>query len=313
MACRYYLGIDGGGTGCRARLCDAAGRVLGEGTAGAANARLEVGRVHQSILDAAEAARGQAGLDAAIWRDTVAGFGLAGAGQASACRRVLAQPFPFADIAIDTDAHASWLGATRASDAAGGGAGDGEGGAILIVGTGVCGFMERGGERISIGGWGFPVSDDGSGAVTGREAVRHALKVYDGLAPASTLADAVLADIGPTPEHVVDWADGANPADYARFAPLVYAHAAGGDALALRIAAQAAGFVDELARRLLALGAPRIHLIGGLAPTITAWLSAPTRAALAPPRGDALDGAIAMARLKDSANAKDLATAKDSP
>lgn len=289
MAGRYYLGIDGGGTNCRARLRDAGGRLLGEGRGGAANVRLDVVRVRRSILDAAEAARRAAGLDEAVWRETIAGFGLAGAGQASACKRLLAQSFPFAGITLDTDAYTSWLGATQ------GDAPD-DRGAILIIGTGVCGFTERGKERISIGGWGFPVSDDGSGAVTGREAVRQALKVYDGLRPASSLAEAVLADIGPTPEQVVDWSDRATPADYARFAPLVYAHAAQGDALARRIAAEAAGFADELALRLLELGAPRIHLIGGLADTVRPWLSAEVGKALEPPRADALDGAIALAR-----------------
>ena len=32
-----YLGVDGGGTGCRAAVCDATGRILGEGAAGSAN------------------------------------------------------------------------------------------------------------------------------------------------------------------------------------------------------------------------------------------------------------------------------------
>ncbi len=35
-----FLGIDGGGSKCRARLCDGAGRALGEGEAGAANVAL---------------------------------------------------------------------------------------------------------------------------------------------------------------------------------------------------------------------------------------------------------------------------------
>ncbi len=290
MAGGYFLGVDGGGTGCRARLRDAAGQLLGEGRGGPANVRLDPANVRRSILDAAEAARSQAGLDPAIWGDTHAGFGLAGASQKSACERLLQQGFPFAGITIATDAYTSWLGATH-SDA------PGDRGAILIVGTGVCGFLGReDGGPVVIGGWGFPVSDDGSGAVTGREAVRFALKVHDGLVPASTLTDAILADIGPTPVEVVDWADRAAPADYARFAPLVYAHATAGDALARRIATEAAGYVDELARRLVALGAPRVHLIGGLADTVRPWLSETVREALAPPHGDALDGAIALAR-----------------
>ena len=35
-----FLGVDGGGTQCRARLADRAGRILGEGIAGPANIRL---------------------------------------------------------------------------------------------------------------------------------------------------------------------------------------------------------------------------------------------------------------------------------
>lgn len=292
MAQRYYLGIDGGGTNCRARLRDAAGRLLGEGRGGRANVRLDVALVHKSILDAAEAAREAAGLDAAIWRDTRAGFGLAGAWQTGPRDRLLAQQFPFAGIAIDTDAHISWLGATD-------GDAPGDRGAILIVGTGLCGYLVRDGKPLGLGCWGFQVSDDGSGAVTGREAVRQALRVHDGIEPASTLADAVLADIGPAPEQVVDWADRAAPADFGRFAPLVYAHAEAGDLLARRIAQQAAGFVDAVALRLLALGAPRIHPIGGLFDTVRPWLSPPVRQVLSPPRADALDGAIAMARASE--------------
>ena len=34
------LGVDGGGTWCRARLADTAGKILGEGLAGPANIRL---------------------------------------------------------------------------------------------------------------------------------------------------------------------------------------------------------------------------------------------------------------------------------
>ena len=32
-----FLGIDGGGTGCRAAVADASGRILGTGVAGPAN------------------------------------------------------------------------------------------------------------------------------------------------------------------------------------------------------------------------------------------------------------------------------------
>ncbi|MFD2250082.1 glucosamine kinase [Pseudochelatococcus lubricantis] len=288
-----FLGIDGGGTRCRARLCDADGRTLGEGMGGAANIRLAPEGVRDAILTAATEARERAGLDAAAWRRTHAGFGLAGAGQTSARERIMRQPFPFASIALDTDARAAWLGATAK-------AAEGDRGAILIVGTGVCGYVEKGEgperRRISIGGWGFPLSDDGSGAVTGREAIRRTLHVCDGLAPPGSLSDAILADIGPTPEAIIDWGDRATPADYARFAPVVYAHAARGDALARAVATEAALAIGRLTLRLVELGAPRVHLIGGLTDTVRPWLADAVRHHFAPPDADALAGAVAMAR-----------------
>ncbi|MFT0891951.1 BadF/BadG/BcrA/BcrD ATPase family protein [Pseudochelatococcus sp. G4_1912] len=290
MAEPLFLGIDGGGTSCRARLRNAAGKLLGEGMGGAANARLDPALVRQSILDAASAARAQAGLDEdAIWKRTYAGWGLAGAGQPVARTRLLAQEFPFATISLDTDAYTAWLGATAAEHA------DNRG-AILIVGTGVCGFMEREEQRISIGGWGSIVSDDGSGAVTGREIIRRTLKVYDGLFPASPLTEAILAAIGPSVEAIVEWADTAKPADFARFAPLAYAHAAQDDPNARDIVEQAAHAISELTLRLVTLGAPRVHMLGGLAQTIQPWLSPAAQSCFAPPHADALDGAIVMAQ-----------------
>jgi glucosamine kinase len=51
-----------------------------------------------------------------------------------------------------------------------------------------------------------------------------------------------------------------------------------------------------LAARLIALGAPRLALVGGLAPHIEPWVSPRTRTHLLPPAGDALDGALQLAR-----------------
>jgi glucosamine kinase len=37
----YFMGVDGGGTGCRARIEDEAGTVLGQGLSGPATTRLK--------------------------------------------------------------------------------------------------------------------------------------------------------------------------------------------------------------------------------------------------------------------------------
>ena len=52
---QLYIGIDGGGTGCRARE-DAAGNVLGQGATGPATTRIGVDRSMQAVRAASEAA-----------------------------------------------------------------------------------------------------------------------------------------------------------------------------------------------------------------------------------------------------------------
>ena len=57
-----YLGVDGGGTRCRARIEDESGRVLGEASSGPATTRIGPEKAWRSIMEATEAAAAQAGL-----------------------------------------------------------------------------------------------------------------------------------------------------------------------------------------------------------------------------------------------------------
>lgn len=280
-----FIGIDGGGTTCRARIRNAAGTLVGEGVGGPANVRLDPALVMNSILTASRAAAQAAGLDEAALAGAAAGLGLAGAAMKSACARLLCEPHPFAATAIETDAYAAWLGAHAGAD-----------GAILIVGTGSCGLAVVGGRQVYVGGWGAEVSDEASGMWIGREAIRRALWVLDGRAPASALAAAVLARFDGSAERVVAFATTARPADYGRFVPLVFEHASRRDPLAVAILSQAAADAARIIMRLVDVGAPTVCLLGGLAAPLGEWLPPPVRATLAEPQGDALEGAILMAR-----------------
>ncbi|WP_112661627.1 BadF/BadG/BcrA/BcrD ATPase family protein [Microvirga flavescens] len=280
-----FIGIDGGGTSCRARLRDGQGNLLGEGSGGSANIRLDPDLVWSSILTACRAALSAAGLGEDAFTRTRVGFGMAGAGQKSAVDRLLSRPHPFAAVAIDTDAHTAWLGAFGGKD-----------GAIIIVGTGSCGYGVARGKRFQIGGWGFEISDEGSGAVMGREALRRALWVHDGLSPASSLATEILADFGNSPQVMVDWVGQSRPSDYARYAPIVLKHAAERDSLATALVEHAAGGIARIADRLLDLGAPSLCLFGGLGEPLRHWLPPSVQDTIVPPLSDALDGAILLAR-----------------
>lgn len=280
-----FLGLDGGGTKCRARLRDAQGMLLGEGSGGRANLRLDPDLVWNSVLTATREALSSAKLGEHELARVHAGMGAAGAGQASSLERFLSRPHPFASMTVDTDAHAAWLGAFNGGD-----------GAILIVGTGSCGYGSVGGKRHYVGGWGYEISDEGSGAAIGRDALRHAIWAHDGRIAASPLAHAILAEFGNQPEAIVDWVGTARGSDYARFAPTVLEHADRRDPLGLAIVKKAADDLAQIALRLLDLGAPALCLFGGLAEPLRPWLPPPVQKAIAEPAGDALDGAILLAR-----------------
>lgn len=284
------LGIDGGGTRCRARLSDAQGRILGEGVGGPANIRLGLAVAWAGILAATDAALAAAGLDRSALPRLNAGFGLAGIVAAGDANPLLVtDPVGFGAIAVASDAHTACLGAAGGDD-----------GAILITGTGSQGYAIIQGRGHAIGGYGLTLSDQGSGAWIGREAVRMALLAHDGLVPASPLTTAVLAQLGAKPGRgpvaVVDWSARATPGDYGALAPLVLDLAGQGDGVAEAILRQAARDLAAMVARLCALGAPGVSLMGGLAGPLRPWLPEAAQAALVAPRGDALDGALLLAR-----------------
>jgi glucosamine kinase len=163
------------------------------------------------------------------------------------------------------------------------------------LGTGSCGFAVLEGRAHQVGGWGFPLSDEGSGAWLGAELLRRALRAADGRLARTGLLDDVLAAHGGA-HGITGWMTGAGPRDYAALAPPVVEAAARGDPQAVSLVREAAGHVDAIARRLAGLGAERIALAGGLCPHLAPWLSDETRARLVPPVGDALDGALGLAR-----------------
>jgi glucosamine kinase len=295
MLTPLFIGVDGGGSRCSARLRDVEGRLLGEGSAGPANARLGDPAIVE-VMKACGAAIASAGLGEEALARVHAGFGLAGTQQEEHRQWVLARPHPFASLSVDTDSYAAWLGAFRGRD-----------GAVLIVGTGSAGLAVVGGRRITVGGWGAEIGDEGSGMAIGRAAVRRSIWAHDGMGPVTPLVEDVLARFDGSPAKAVVWADAANPGDYARLSPIVFDHADRRDPLAVAILHEAALEVERHITRLLDHGAPAIAMIGGVFPTILPWLAPPLRPYLVvvvEGETDAMEGAILMARRASAALVK---------
>jgi glucosamine kinase len=280
-----FAGVDGGGTGCRARIEDAQGRVLGTGIAGPATVRLGVERALVELEKACRAALADAGLEADALGALHVGAGLAGFGRHGVAEQLAVQPHAYRSIIYEHDATIACLGAHRTRD-----------GGIVIVGTGSIGFALVGGREVRVGGYGFPISDEGSGADLGLHAIRLALRAFDQRAPGNFLTRDVMRRFHDDPYEAIAWMDRATATDYATFAPLVMRHADAGDPMARRIVRDAAEQIDDLIRRLLDHGAPRVALLGGLASPMQPWLAPDVQRRLVPVEGDAVDGALHLAR-----------------
>ena len=280
-----FVGVDGGGTGCRARIEDAKGSLLGIGIAGPAALRIGVDRAFAEVKKACCVAAEDAGLGEGALGSMHAAVGLAGIGRKGLLEEIERRPHPFRSVVYVHDATIACIGAHGARD-----------GGIVIIGTGSVGFAVVGGREIRIGGYGFPISDEGSGADLGLHAVRMALRAYDERAVGTSLTHEVMLRFHNDPFEAVAWMDDATATDYATFAPLVMRHADAGDPVARRIVREAAEQIDELARRLSECGAPRIALLGGLASSMQPWLAPDVQRRLVPVEGDAVDGALHLAR-----------------
>jgi glucosamine kinase len=280
-----FVGVDGGGTGCRARIEDAEGSLLGTGIAGPAALRIGVDRALAEVEKACRVAIEEAGLNSSALSSVHAAVGLAGVGRKGALEELVLRPHPFRSVVYAHDATIACIGAHGARD-----------GGIVIVGTGSVGFAVVGGREIRIGGYGFPISDEGSGADLGLHSIRMALRAYDERAVGTSLTREVMMRFHNDPFEAVAWMDHATATDYATFAPLVMRHADTGDPVARRIVRDAAEQIDELVRRLAEHGASRIALLGGLASSMQPWLAPDVQRRLVPVEGDAVDGALHLAR-----------------
>ena len=280
-----YLGVDGGGTRCRARIEDENGRLLGEAGSGPATTRIGIEKTWRSIMEATEAAAAQAHLERGEFARMHAAIGLAGLGRRGAEAALNEIAHPFASTVFISDGVAACLGAHSGAD-----------GAIVVAGTGSVGVGLVGGREIRIAGYGFPVSDEGSGAIMGLQVVRLALRAADRRFELTPLLSEVLGAFDRDPYQAVAWSEEARATDYAAFAPIVMRHANEGDPVGRRIVERAADAIGDLLDLFLARGIERLSLVGGLSEAITPWLTPDLRARLKRPDADAAAGALLVAR-----------------
>jgi len=281
----YYIGVDGGGSGCRARIADGTGRTLGEGAGPPAAVRFGIEQSLAAVKIACVAALADAGLSVDALAEADAVIGLAGVGRKNLAGILAAQPSPFRSVRFVNDATIACLGAHA-----------GQEGGVIVVGTGSVALAFTRHRELRLGGYGFPISDEGSGAAIGLSAIRASLRAHDGLASMTPMTAELLQRFHGDPFEIVEWAADATATDYAGLAPIVIRHAEAEDFHALTIVRHGAARIDELVNSLAKEGVPRIALLGGLAPRMLPFMAPEAQAMISPALGDALDGALLLAR-----------------
>ncbi|MEZ8823639.1 BadF/BadG/BcrA/BcrD ATPase family protein [Vibrio amylolyticus] len=283
----FYVGIDGGGTSCRARIRTQDGQFIGEAKSGSANILLGVDVAMSSIINAIDAAAQQGGLTSTDYPSMHVGLALAGAEHKSAWTQFMALDHPFASITLNTDAYGACVGAHNGSD-----------GAIMIGGTGSCGILLKNGQQHVVGGREFPISDQGGGAVMGLRLIQQVLLTQDGIRPDTALSRHVMNHFNNDIDQIVEWSKSAIPKDYGQFSPAIFQLANEGDELAIEMLKQTASDIEMFLVALNRKGADKICLMGSIAERIVAWLSPPVQQWIVKPQFDAIEGALMFAGKK---------------
>ena len=278
----HIIGIDGGGSGCRVLIADRQGQALGSGSAGPANATTNMGETIRNIHHALTQAADEAGLADPALADAVAHAGVAGVLTTDQAAEI-AQALPMRTT-VTEDKVTALRGALGERN-----------GILAAIGTGSIVGASRKGKHRFVGGYGFALSDQASGAWLGRSLLSEVLLCHDGLTPPTALTRQIMDEFDGDTNAIVDFATEAKPGDFASFAPVIVKAAQGGDPIALNLM-QAGSIYLTNAIDTLGLGRSDVLcLTGGLGPSYAEWLMASHRSRLADPEGTPLDGALALA------------------
>lgn len=280
-----FLGIDGGGTHCRARLVDATGGIVGEATSGCANTTGGLEDSFSSILDATTKILKSTNLPKETLKKIHAGLGLAGLVDAIEIAKVENYPHPFASLSANSDAAAACFGAHNGQD-----------GGIAIFGTGSCCCALHKGEMLYNSGWGFMLGDQGSGAQLGLQTLRCTILACDNIIPHSALTREILKGFDDAPANMVRWVLTAKPKDYGKFAIMTCEHAENNEEDAKQLLQKSAVAAELFIKDLLNRGVSQIALLGGLSPFLIKHFTQTTANHLVKPQGDAMAGGIYMAK-----------------
>jgi glucosamine kinase len=255
----FFLGIDGGGTKTSCIVGDETA-VLGTGTGAGSNV-VRVGEQHarEAFRDAITLACAAAKISPSQIERTCAGVAGGARPEIAARVRAVLAELVAGEIVIVGDMVIAHEAVFR------GGAG-----VVVIAGTGSIAYgRNETGETARAGGWGFAISDEGSGHWIGRYAISGALRAYDETGSGGMLLKDIMDSWHLATRGQLVVAANASPApDFAGLVPAVLLAADAGDTTARHILAQAGAELGKLAEivvgRLFANGSAAVATAGGV-------------------------------------------------
>lgn len=252
----FVVGVDGGGSKVRVAVISADLTIHGQSEGGSANPNAAGSdAAMQTIQTCIRSAVNAAGIDPA--QIQAAGIGVAGADMIHArewVRQVIAGILPHARLAASSDYEIALVGAHGERR-----------GVLLLAGTGSVAYgVNSAGDSMLVGGWGYLAGDEGGGYWLGMQALRSAIRHFDGRGPATTLTEALFERSSlRTRASIIAWLYGEHRiSEVAAMAPIVLEHSAKGDPIARQIVETAARELALMARTIYhKLGMERLPLM----------------------------------------------------
>jgi N-acetylglucosamine kinase-like BadF-type ATPase len=193
----YFIGIDGGGTKTLGVIADQTGQIFAHAVTGATNMN-SVGKLKtlERLRELLDALRNQ--KPEMFEQVSIVFAGLSGVEQIERRQEIAAYIQGVAggavEILVDNDAVIALYSGTW-----------GEPGIVQIAGTGSITFAENDeGNRGRAGGWGYLISDEGSGYSLGREGLAAVFRAHDGTGNPTELTPLVLKhfQVGTVPDLI---------------------------------------------------------------------------------------------------------------
>lgn len=286
----WVLAIDAGGSKTALRLYDPDGMVVSENIGTGSSLSHDLQGSCQNIVEHAQdilAANDMLALHTDI------AVGVAGAGNAKAKGALVCalQNHGFKQPKVVSDALTSALGANL-----------GEPVACVALGTGSVGMrLLNDGSTHLVGGWGFALGDEGSGARLGAMLVQALMHAIDMQTVLPKVLENVAAKIGSNRAQLSQWLSEAQIVDYAQLSQIIWQCQTGCD-LASEILTRHGQAVERLILDTRSDYDLPVVLLGGLAHNTAPLLAPRCQQFVQPAKGSSLDGAYILAKSKNKWN-----------